>query len=198
MRDDRGQVFTLEGIVTALLILSTVLFVLNATATTPLSASTANQQVETQQRTTAAGVLDAAAANDSLRPAILYWNDTAGSFHNASNQSYYTTCAFDAGFGPLLNETFETGSTACNVNLQYVSASGDLRQQRLVYVGEPTDNAARATITVTLPDDAVLRSWTGAPTETRVDNASTFYAPDADPDGPLYNVIEIEVVVWRL
>lgn len=196
--DERGQAFTLEGFIAALLVLSSVLFVLNVTAVTPLSASASNQHIENQQSAMATSLLDVAAANDSMEPTLLAWDDALGGFHDASANGYYLTCGFDTAFGVLLTQTFETNGVACNVNLRYVTASGDLRAERLVYVGEPTDNAVRATSFVTLYDDDLLRTANGTHTSVTLTNASTFYAPDAAPNDRLYNVIEVEVIVWRL
>lgn len=197
-QDQRGQAFTLEGFVAALLVLSSVLFVLNVTAVTPLSASASSQHVENQQRSVTTSLLDAAAANDSIKPTLLAWNDSLGGFHGASEKGYYLTCGFDTTFGKLLTRLFEDNGAACNINVRYVTSTGDLRSERLVYVGEPTDNAVRATAIVTLYDTDVLRSANGAATNTTVENASTFYASDAAPDEPMYNVVEVEVIVWRL
>lgn len=196
--DARGQVFTLEGFIAALLVLSSVIFVLSVTAATPLSASTSNQHLETQQGAITASMLDAAAANDSLRPAILHWNDSNGTFHGASEQGYYTTCAFDTAFGQLLKTTLENNSIACNVNVRYVTPTGELRTQRMVYVGEPTDNAVRATATVTLYDDDRIRNPDGTTSTVSVSNTSTYFVPDAATNETLFNVVEVEVVAWRL
>lgn len=196
--DQRAQVFTLEGFVAALLILSSILFVLNVTAVTPLSASASSQHVENQQGATVASLLDTADANDSIKPTLLAWDDTNGGFHNASANGYYLTCGFDTAFGTLLTQTFEANGIACNVNLRYVTSSGVIRAERLAYVGESTDSAVRATTFVTLYDDDVLRTANGTATNVTLTNASTFYAPDAAPNDRLYNVIEVEVIVWRL
>lgn len=196
--DQRGQVFTLEGFIAALLVLSSVFFVLNVTAVTPLSASASNQHVENQQSAMATGLLDVAAANESLKPTLLAWDDANGGFYDASADGYYLTCGFDTAFGVLLAQTFEANGVACNVNLRYVTASGNLSTERLVYVGEPTDTAVRATSFVTLYDDDRLVTANGTDTNVTLANASTFYAPDAAPNDPLYNVIEVEVIVWRL
>lgn len=195
--DTRAQVFTLEGLVAALLVLSSVIFVLGVTAATPLSASTSNQHVENQQAAVTTSLLDAAAANDSLRPTVLHWDDALGSFHATSSKGYYTTCAFDTAFGRLLETTFEDRNIACNVDVRYVTPDGDVRTRQLVYVGEPTDNAVRATATVTLYDDDEIRLADGSNSGRSVENSSHF-VPDAAPGSRLYNVVEVEVIVWRL
>jgi hypothetical protein len=50
---------------------------------------------------------------------------------------------------------------------------------------------------VTLYDDDVLYAADNTPTTHTLENSTTFYASDVSP-GPLYNVLEVEVVVWRM
>lgn len=195
---DRGQAFTLEGIVAALVLLASVVFALQMTAVTPLSASTSNQQIEGQLGAVSEGVLEQARTNGTLRPALLYWNDSLGAFHNASAKGYYTACATPQPFGQLLERTFTDHGVACNVDVQYLTADGDPRIERLVYVGTPTDNAVRATVLVTLYDDDVLYDADGEPTTTTLASSNTFYAPDVANGSRLYNVVQVEVVVWRM
>lgn len=193
--DDRGQLFTVEGFVAALIVLSSVVFALTMTAATPLSASSANQHLETQQQATAASLLDTAKASDSLRPTLLYWDESRGSFHGTSPKGYYLACEFDTALGEQLARSLETRGTACNVNIQYMATNGVLRTERLVYVGEPTDNAVRVTTFVTLYDDDVLRDADGDLTGTTLAEAE-YFAPDISSDR-LYTVVRIEVITWR-
>lgn len=195
---DRGQAFTLEGFVAALVLLSSVVFALQMTAVTPLSPSTSSQHLEGQQAAVAAGLLDQAAANGSLRPALLYWNESTGGFHGASAKGYYTSCTAPLAFGVRLDRAFTDRGVACNVQLRYVTATGSLGVERLVYAGTPTDDAVLASATVTLYDDDVLYGVDGRPTGTTLANATTFYAPDADPGSPVYNVVQVQVIAWRM
>ena len=65
--DDRGQAHTLEAFAAAILIVVGLTFALQATAVTPLSASTSNQHLENQQRAVATDLLETSAANGDLR-----------------------------------------------------------------------------------------------------------------------------------
>lgn len=197
MDDTRGQLFTVEGFVAALVVLSSVIFALTVTAATPLSASTSNQHLETQQAATTQSLLDVARANGTLRPTVLYWDDTRGTFHNASAKGYYLSCRMDTALGHQLEDRLERRGTACNVNIRYVATNGVIRTEKLVYVGEPTDNAIRVTNTVTLYDDDRLRLSDETLSSTTLANTSRFYAPDVSP-GRLYNVVEVEVITWRM
>lgn len=194
--DDRGQLFTLEGIVAALVVLSSVIFAITTTAATPLSSSTSSQHIETQQGAEAASLLDSAKATGELDAMLRYWDDDTASFHDAGPKGYYLACRFDSEFGERLERTFDRRGSTCNVNIRFVNADGNIRTQRVVYVGDPTDNAVRVTTFVTLYDDDRLILPSGAESNVTLENASTFYVPN-DP-GPVYSVVEVEVITWRM
>ena len=110
-RGDRGQAYALEAIVTSLILLSGLVFALQATAVTPLSASTSSQHIENQQAATAEGVLATAADDGSLRVAVLNWDDGDGEFHGSdADRSYYTNTAPENGFGDLLSRALGIAS----------------------------------------------------------------------------------------
>jgi hypothetical protein len=198
VNESRGQVFTLEAFVAALLVLSSVAFALTVTAATPLSGSTSSQHVERHHAAVGGSLLGTAGATDVIRPTLLSWNDSAGAFHGASDKGYHTACGFETDFGRLLETSFEDRGIACTVRVGYLTPTGDVRFHRLVYLGEPTDHAVRVRTAVTLYDDDVLLDATGDETTTALADAQTFYVPDAVPDDRLYNVVQVEVVLWRM
>jgi hypothetical protein len=194
---DRGQVHTLEAFTAALLVVSGVLFALQSTAVTPLTASTSNQHIENQHRTAAADLLATAAENDTLRPAVTFWDSGKSKFVGAGGRGFYANGGPPNSFGAALNDTFGSLSTpgrriAYNVVVRYRLPGGSTRSQTMVYMGSPSDNAASATRTVTLADDAPVANATG-----NVSSAN-FYAPDAAPNSGLYNVMEVRIVVWQM
>ncbi|WP_255152358.1 DUF7288 family protein [Halorarius halobius] len=192
----RGQAFTLEAIVAALVVLGSLLFALQASGVTALTASTSNPDAVAQREATATGVLDAAVADGTLRPTLLYWDGTRSQFHGTDFGEDHYTVGPPTAFGALLNETLDDRSLAVNVDLEYLNASGGLERRPLVRYGRPSDDAATATRTVTLYDDDRLLAANGTATTT-LSNAS-FYAPDRYPGGPVYTVVRVEVVVWRV
>jgi hypothetical protein len=194
---ERAQVHTMEAAIAALLLLASVTFALQMTAVTPLSASTSSQYVENQQNANVRGVLANAVEDGSLRKTVLFWNDTAEAFHNASDVGYYRNEGPSTAFGDSLERALGSQSVAYNVRATYITSSDDRRTRLIVYQGNPSDNAARATRTIVLSDDARLYDETGAETSTPV-NDSNFYATDANPDGNVYNVVRVEVVAWRV
>lgn len=212
MREDRGQAYALEGIVASLLLVGSLVFALQVTAVTPLSASTSSQHIENQQAAVAEGVLATAVEQDALKVAVLNWDPTSDpqQFYGAtSGESFYIAGAPDNEFGTLLERAFEDRGIVFNV---YVRPTVDLDDdgndlgfatdaQRMVYRGEPSDNAVTATRLVTLYDHDVM--YDGDEHPTTPINENDFYAEDVtdDPlagtDDALYNVVRVEVVVWR-
>lgn len=188
----RAQAHTLEGVAAALVVVMAVAFTLQATAVTPLTASTASQHIETQHERAAAGLLSTARADGSLSHTLRYWNASGGTFWNASEEGYYVGSPPDTPFGDALAETFGERAVAYNVNVYYVGPDGERRLRRVVYTGEPSADAVAASRLVTLYDDQRVTNATGGPT---LENAS-YLGPDAP--GPLYAVVEVEVVVWRM
>jgi hypothetical protein len=206
MGRSRGQAHALEGIVAGLVLLSGLVFALQSTAVTPLSASTASQQIENQQQSTAEGVLATAAANGSLKNATLAWNETEDQFPNPGERGYYTQGGPPNAFGHLLNRTFEDRNVAFNVYLIYLkpvsgtnSPSSELSTpRRLVYRGAPSDNAVSASRSVTLYDSDRLRNTSGVRGSTLNDSSSFYASGDAFEHSSVYTVVQVRVIVWRM
>jgi hypothetical protein len=148
----RGQAHTLEATIASLLMLSAVIFAIQMTAVTPLSASTSSQHIENQQRATASGVLASAASEDALGPAVLYWDASNEKFHNGEDsQPYYSGGSDepDNRFGDMLRSAFGDSGIAYNVYFRF----GDNPDRvQYIYSGTPSDNAASARRTVVTVD----------------------------------------------
>lgn len=203
MVTDRGQAHALEGITAGLLLLSSLVFAMQMTAVTPLTASTSSQHIENQQREAMRGLLATASETGALRRAILAWDDSNGEFHETPSQGYFSQGPPNE-FGRMLNRSFGNSSTAYNVHLSYLSRGNERKRIRYVYQGSPSDNTVTATWMVTLVNDSHLYDASGDKQSTTLSEADTYFAPVANNTaadghaGPVYNVIEVEVVVWRI
>jgi hypothetical protein len=194
---DRGQAHTLEAFAAATILLASIVFALQVTAVTPLTASTSSQHIENQQEAVATGLLAAAAENGTLGPTLLYVNNSTGRFHDDEFDGTYISGGPPTAFGETLNETFLDRGIAFNLYAHYLTSERTVRRQSIVRMGGPSDNAISARWQVALYDDDVLYAADGTRSTHTLENSTTFYAPDRYP-GPLYNVIEVEVVVWRM
>lgn len=208
---NRGQIHTLEAFVAALLIVGALLFASQATAVTPLSASTSNQHIENQQRAMASDLLAITADNRTLHEAMTYWNasadgDDPSHFRHAAepNRTHYTDVppAGNPLRAPLI-DAFEEGVHAYNIELVFRTPSGDTDSILMVRMGTPSDNAVTATETIVLFDDDPFSWESGNPTyenisEARNTSEDDFWAPDLDEEATLYTVVEVRITVWRM
>ncbi|MFD1689187.1 DUF7288 family protein [Halolamina salifodinae] len=193
--NDRGQAHALEAITAGMLLLASVLFALQVTAVTPLTGSTSSQHIENQQARLAEGVLAAEAENGTVVPTVLYWNESESQFHGAADDGYHSGGPPTA-FGTVLNQTLRDRNIAFDVNVFYVRENGQRERHSMVDLGSPSDHASTATRSFTLYDDDRIRYENGS-AGPPLENAS-YFAPDVGPDSRLYNVVELEVVVWRM
>lgn len=195
----RAQAHTLEGLVAGLIVLSSLLFALQVTAVTPLTASTSSQHIENQQQASTHGLLKAAADSGALKRAVLYWDETGGYFHGSNPTGYYVSNGELSRFtfGRMLANAYDARGIAFNVHVSYQLADGGVRTKKLIYRGEPSDNAITARRWVTLTDHDRLYGSDEQPTATELNSSTAFYAPDVR-SGDLYNVVQVEVVVWRM
>jgi hypothetical protein len=198
MGGDRGQAFSLEAITAGLLLVGGLVFALQATAVTPLSASTSSQHLEGQQQATAEGVLATGLDQGSLRAAVLNWDESNDQFYGAPSQAYFINQAPGNRFGDLLERTFSQRGIVFNVYVAYED-DGTTVRQRMVYRGEPSDNAVSATTTLTLYDDDRLYDANERPTGQKLSSLpeGSFYVPEQSTDTGVYAVVRVEVLVWR-
>jgi hypothetical protein len=196
----RGQAHTLEAFAAAVLIIGGLLFATQATAVTPLSASTSNQHIENQQKASIEGLLSATAANGTLTEAVLYWNATDESFAGTPDPGTYAEGPPNE-FGEALNGLLLDRRIAFNVNVRYPTPNGDDETdvEEMVRMGEPSANAVAATRSIGLYDGSIL----SVPDDDRTldaiqsDPDAEFYAPETDTTSRLYTVVEVEVIAWR-
>ena len=203
---DRGQAHTLEAVTAALILLGSIVFALQSTAVTPLSASTTSQHIENQNAAMGEGVLAAADESGALEDAVLYYDDEEGCFYGSQACPSYAYA--DGGpsitFGETLNDTFRDQGIAFNLNILYLGNESDvtgvrsLEKRQVVNFGDPSDHAVTVRHTVTLNDGDLLRDEDGEKTGTELQNAESFYAPNVNEDGSVYNVVQVELVIWRM
>jgi hypothetical protein len=195
--DARGQAHTLEAFAAATILLASIVFALQVTAVTPLTASTSSQHIENQQEAIATGVLAGAAENETLKPTLLYVNNSTGRFHGDTFDGMYVSGGPPTTLGERLDETFLDRGIAFNLYVHFQTSDRTVRRETVVEMGGPSDNAISARWLVTLYDDDVLYAEDGTETDHTLTASDSFYAADRHV-GPVYNVVEVEVVVWRM
>ncbi|MFD1564743.1 hypothetical protein ACFR99_14470 [Haloarchaeobius amylolyticus] len=207
---DRGQAYTLEGLISAMVVLMAVLFALQSAVITPTTGGLNDRTVQAQVQQEVQDALVVAANNESgnLSNMTRHWNGEGG-FEDASgpqppgeNNSTYEADE-DGNFtteftlGDILYERFGENGQNYNVEAHYEDGDAERDHKTLVYQGSPPSGAVTASYTVTLYDE---QETTGDDYEQDLINSSdddkeTIPYRDAG-SGPVYNVVEIRVIVW--
>lgn len=204
----RGQAYTLESIVAALLIISSLIFALQVTAVTPLSASTSSQHIENQQRASAAGGLTAASEIGVLKESISTIDSEGRYYGNASDGAFVNDYPDDE-FGAILDRTFGGRGLAVDIAVRYQDTNTSWSTVQMVDRGAPSDNAVTATRSVTLYNDEPIYNATGDQHGTwgcedheddDQDGKDPFGICDNDvhTESDVYTVVVVEVTVWRM
>jgi hypothetical protein len=172
--DDRAQAFTLEGFIASVVVLSAILFALQAVVITPSSGGQVDQEQLQQLRVEARDILTASAHNgsrDLSHHVRLFGNQSGGPTNSwelasgpqtgyGSREPFYHR---DTMIGAALNETFRQRGFTYNLIVDYLSATdpnASVDPARIVYRGVPTEEAVSVTYTVVLYDNETL---TGVP-----------------------------------
>ena len=195
--DDRGQAHTLEAFTAALLLVAGLIFATQATAVTPLSASTSNQHVENQAAIAAGDVLATTEASGNLTAALLYYDD--GGFVGAGDDDAYADVPPRSHpLNDSLTEAFGDHQIAFNVDVYYPKNGEESGVKPMVNMGTPSNNAATATARVALYGDDRF----GEDDEyTLAENGSaSYFAGPVDGDRPevLYTVVEVRITAWQM
>lgn len=203
---DRAQIHTLEAFIGALLIVGALLFASQATAVTPLSASTSNQHIENQQQTMAEDLLTVTASDRSLQDALTFWNTSvehtpAHFAHTDPNQSTYSSLVDTQFNHPLegsLSSAFQDGVYAYNLELRFLDTDGTFETTDMIRMGTPSDNAVTATQTVILFEDDRIANGDEEGSQLGELPEDEFWAPDVDGSSSVYNVVEVRFTLWRM
>jgi hypothetical protein len=203
---ERGQVYTLEAIIGAILLLTALLFALQSILITPATPGTIDSETRAQLASEGDDVVSAASTNGSLTDLALYWNTSSDpmnrTFYNPDPTRLTADPTFGYGqdrppgeLGAMLNQTFSQRGLSYNVYVEYQQAGDWTRTDRVVVAkqGVPTDNAVSVSYPVALYDDQRITAPTSSKT---LANETRFYAPDVDTDGPLHNVVTFRVIIW--
>jgi hypothetical protein len=124
-------------------------------------------------------------------------NNSTGRFHGDTFDGVYVSGGPPTALGETLDDTFLDRGIAFNLYVHYPTSERTIRRETIVRMGGPSDNAISARWRVTLYDDDVLYAADGTRTSHTLTDSTTFYAADQSR-GPLYSVMEVEVVVWRM
>lgn len=203
---ERAQLYTLEGVIAAMLLLLSLLFVLQALVVTPQSVNGGSQEAISNQQALADTTLQSV-NETTLRQAVTYWDSSDGFHCTPSDVKYYSGYADTSSCSPpnpdalppnrlgeILNESIGTGYSY-NLFVSTQDSSNNVVRQRMVYQGQPGSGAVRASRSILVFDDDSLLAEDGSDSGTQV--KGNLYGSDSYPSSSMYNLLRVEVIVWR-
>jgi hypothetical protein len=190
----RGQAYTLEGVLAAILVVTATVYGLGAIDTRAWEDET---QSETEQLAYQANdVLSIASESGALRDVVLCYREG----RPIDGDRERTLAEFER----MLNHTFDSQAQQYNLYFSYWNTS-DRRETRLVSEesqgsnDRPPTSAVDASATVTITDNTSRRigdECSSIPLTVKEDQNSFYISEDVSPDSPLYNIVEVRLVVW--
>ncbi|WP_436929873.1 DUF7288 family protein [Halosimplex halobium] len=187
---DRGQAFTLESVLAAVVVVAGLVFALQAVTVTPSTTGSTAQPVD---HTRLDSVLSESAENGALRRAVLAWDD---GFAGTSGGDYFVGTFPDNEFGQALDQA--VGPTVVvNVVVHYPTGSGTTERQRMVYNGVPGDNAVRSEAVVTVFDEDHRYDATGNRKSETLESEGLYPGISQRSGSDVYALLRVEVVAWR-
>lgn len=189
---DRGQAYTLEGILAGLIVMTAWLYGLQVVDVAAYTSDSGAQAVELDQQTT--DLLAVAADEGALRSAVLCYDNNHPVLTGGASGDR-------AAFESMLNQTFDEQFREYKIYFEYWEPSGE-RNRTLVTAGSdstvsaPVTSASEATYTVSVFDDEYVRQGSDCATTTTSVADASFYAEDVAPDQALYNVVEVRILAW--
>lgn len=198
MQDDRAIAWTLDALLMVAVMTGGVIYAIN-TAPTGASEEAATNLAEAQLQSDAGDVLLVANATGNLTASTVHWNASRGAWYNSDKSGFYTTPPPKHPLQTPLADVLQQTGVAYDIAVVYQDAGYDTHTYRMFYQGTPGAHGVVASHTIILYDDTKL-DWPGHDTTLGAVNSSssqTFYAPDAFPDGPKFNIVQVRVIAWQ-
>ncbi|MCL7413550.1 MAG: hypothetical protein M8353_08050 [ANME-2 cluster archaeon] len=182
MNNSHGQMYTLEGAASAIMMIFLISFIVQASPLTPLTSSSSHQQVEAQIETRGNDlliVLDYVPDGDTYSPlkqTIIEW--TGVQFRGQS--TLYPPSVSD--LGETFDAIFLADGTAYNFEIFYLDNNNKWNRKRIFWNGRPSDNAIMVSKKVIIHDE---------------DNIKASFIPDIS-DTEFYNILDLRLTLWRM
>ena len=195
MSDTRGQAFTLEGVIGAMILLTAVLFALNSAVILPSTGDTGNQaQIEQEAK----DVMEVA-GQEHLSAIVRCYDPDNEEWFGDQDTEPETGLPGDTDLHTLINGTFADRDRS--VNLEVVPTDGT--EGRIVYQGASTRDGVTVSRTVTLYGDQPVwadgddcETLSGDNLDTAEGNGYPIESRDGyNSDDHIYNVVEVRLTI---
>jgi len=184
IHNSNAQMYTLEGIATAVLMIGVVIFIVKAAPLTPLTASYLHQSVEEQIETwgndllTVMDYVPEDSLNSQLKQSILAWK---GQEFDGQAQVIPQTLNLTAS---SLKEVFGNSGIAYDLELSFSTPSG-ISTRAILWNGRPSDNAVIVNRKVIIHNEDISPN----PTLSAI-------IPDMDSSTKFYNIVDVRLTLW--
>lgn len=196
MTRNRGQAYTLEGVIGAIIIASALVLGIQAVNVEPWTDDGPDQG--TDLRTQTGDTLEIAQDRDALKTAVTC---LGGSDTETPHPGVISTDPNVTSFGTVLNQTLsETASYV--VYVDYPHPNGEIAQVAIGSDREPTTSSVTVTRQVTLFDSDPVLELDESDEECQRTGETLDDVSDSDiylsnqGNGDLYAVVQIRVVAW--
>lgn len=196
--DELGQMYTLEGATTAIMMLFLISFVVQASPLTPLTSSSSNQQVEAHIETKGNDlliVLDNVADDETysdLKMGLMLWS---GMEHDGQTQigRQQVREIYDK-----MNSVMLADGTAYNLEVGYLNEDEVWDSKKVFWNGLPSDNAVLVTRKVVIHDEdrTYARDYADANNLSYSWVATTL--PDLSDNTEFMNILDVKLTLWRM
>jgi hypothetical protein len=198
-----GQIHTVEAITAAIILISIIGIVVEATSVTPLTSSFTNQHVKLELQNIGTDILTAldetpisgpteigssySPSPSQLKSSIITWLGYGGNWFTCTDTINYkgvmdTTQTLSTPLTDTLSLVLlRKSGIAFNVDLRYSDGNGNIKTSKMVSNGDPSSNS------VTVSRIVVLHNG---------DVPSTSVIPDISQDTDLWNVVEVRLSMW--
>lgn len=196
MFDDKAQLHTLEGVAASVILLIVIIYAIDATSMTPLTASTSSVHVESELQTLGQDIfntLDYAEPGytSDLKYVIMNWTGQDYIWNGTlylENGNISSSGNLTNNLTRLLKDTLVNRGIAHKVEVVYLITSDNITipspSNNLIYGGTPSYNAVIVSRKIFLHNSDNLSA--GNP------------IGDIDPSTNLRNIVEIKLVMWRM
>ncbi len=195
-KDLFGQIHTLEAVTATMIMVSVIIFTVQATSLTPLTSSTANAHIEAQMQTMGQDMLNVLdhgpyGSISPLKQDIVCWNGQEFSWNGTAYCSVSTIehNVLNSSTAKMLTDIAIPRGIAHNVLFIYIDSSGLPQRKVYIYNGDPSDNAISVSRKVLFSDHDISDP---------VAFLANTGIPDASSSSDFYNIIDLRLTFWRM
>ncbi len=190
MFDEKAQLHTLEGVAASVILLLVIIYAIDATSMTPLTASTSSTHVEYELQTLGEDILNTLDYSEpgyssKLKNDIARWDGKEHIWTGSDYKEKGGTVLLNNNLTEILKKTLVKRGIAYNVELTFLDNSTlILDTLNMIYNGDPSNNAVIVSRKIVLQDTDMVSP----------------YNPIGDIDLPtnLHSIVDVKLVMWRM